>query len=81
MEGGAYQRSGTLFRSNGFAVILVDMPGTGESPVLEGRRGAAVDPVFDRLVRRTISTRPVRSVGASFGGYWAMKLATRIASG
>ena len=32
-----YSRMGTLLRSRGFAVLLVDMPGVGESPVLAGR--------------------------------------------
>ena len=66
-----------LLRDRGCAVVLVDMPGTGQSPVL-----ASIDaerqytPVFDWLDAQP-DLDPDRSavIGGSFGGYWAMKLA------
>ena len=66
-----------LLRARGFAVVLVDMPGTGQSPVL-----ASIDaerqytPVFDWLDAQPDLDPDRRAViGGSFGGYWAMKLA------
>ena len=72
-----YQRTGTLFRSNGFAVILLDIPGTGESPVLAGPDAERQwTPVFDWLdAQDDLDATRCGAVGASFGGYWAMKLA------
>jgi esterase FrsA len=73
----SHARLGGLLRSRGLAVVLVDIPGTGESPVL-----ASVDaerqytPVFEYLAERSdIDGARCAVVGASFGGYWAMKLA------
>jgi esterase FrsA len=70
-------RLGALFRSRGFAVLLVDMPGVGESPVLADR-GAERQwtPIFDWLSERDdLDGARCAAVGGSFGGYWAMKLA------
>ena len=45
-----YERTGTLFRSKGFAVLLLDMPGVGESPLLAGADAERQwTPVFDWL--------------------------------
>ena len=70
-------RMGALLRSRGFAVLLVDMPGVGESPVL-----ASVDaerqwtPIFEWLqTRPDLDASRCAAIGGSFGGYWAMKLA------
>jgi pimeloyl-ACP methyl ester carboxylesterase len=70
-------RMGALLRSRGFAVLLVDMPGVGESPVL-----ASVDaerqwtPIFEWLAgREDLDATRCAAIGGSFGGYWAMKLA------
>jgi esterase FrsA len=70
-------RMGALLRSRGFAVLLVDMPGVGESPVL-----ASVDaerqwtPIFEWLqTRGDLDASRCAAIGGSFGGYWAMKLA------
>jgi esterase FrsA len=70
-------RLGALMRSRGFAVLLVDMPGVGESPVL-----ASCDaerqwtPIFDWLAtREDLDGARCAAIGGSFGGYWAMKLA------
>ena len=52
-----YARLGTLLRSRGFAVLLLDMPGVGESPVLAGPDAERQwTPVFDWLAGQTIST-------------------------
>ena len=66
-----------LLRARGFAVVLVDMPGTGQSPVLASTDAERqYTPVFDWLDAQP-DLDPDRRVviGASFGGYWAMKLA------
>jgi esterase FrsA len=72
-----HARLGALLRARGLAVVLLDIPGTGESPVL-----ASVDaerqytPVFDYLAKREdLVGSSCAVLGASFGGYWAMKLA------
>jgi dipeptidyl aminopeptidase/acylaminoacyl peptidase len=72
-----YERTGTLFRSKGYAVLLLDMPGVGESPVLASRDAERQwTPVFDWLAEQDdLDATRVAAVGASFGGYWAMKLA------
>jgi esterase FrsA len=72
-----YERLGSLFRSKGYAVLLLDMPGVGESPI---RAGADAErqwtPVFDWIAaREDLDAKRCAAVGASFGGYWAMKLA------
>jgi esterase FrsA len=72
-----YERTGTLFRSKGFAVLLVDIPGVGESPLLAGRDAERQwTPVFDWIAAQDdLDADRCAAVGASFGGYWAMKLA------
>lgn len=61
----------------GFAMLLVDMPGIGQSPVLAGRDSERQwTPVFDWLEQqRDLDGSRVAAFGASYGGYWAMKLA------
>lgn len=70
-------RLGALLRSRGFAVLLVDMPGVGESPVLAGKDAERQwTPIFDWLAGRDdLDADRCAAVGGSFGGYWAMKLA------
>ncbi|HEX2303204.1 MAG TPA: alpha/beta hydrolase [Gaiella sp.] len=72
-----YDRLGGLFRSKGVALLLVDMPGVGESPVLAGTDAERQwTPVFDWLATQDdLDSGCCAAVGASFGGYWAMKLA------
>ena len=66
-------RLGALMRSRGFAVLLVDMPGVGESPVLAGPDAERQwTPIFDWLAERD-DLDGARC--AAIGGYWAMKLA------
>jgi esterase FrsA len=70
-------RLGAFLRARGYAVLLVDMPGVGESPVRAGRDAERQwTPVFDWLAQRDdLDARRCAAVGGSFGGYWAMKLA------
>jgi hypothetical protein len=72
-----YDRLGRLVRSQGLAVLLLDMPGVGESPVLAGTDAERQwTPVFDWLAGQDdLDAGRCAAVGASFGGYWAMKLA------
>ncbi len=61
----------------GFAMLLVDMPGIGQSPVLASRDAERQwTPVFDWLeLQDDLDGTRVAAFGASYGGYWAMKLA------
>jgi esterase FrsA len=70
-------RLGALLRSRGFAVLLVDMPGVGQSPVLAGPDAERQwTPIFDWLAERDdLDATRCAAIGGSFGGYWAMKLA------
>jgi esterase FrsA len=70
-------RLGALLRSRGLAVLLVDMPGVGESPVLASREAERQwTPIFDWLATRDdLDGGRCAAIGGSFGGYWAMKLA------
>jgi esterase FrsA len=72
-----YSRLGALFRDNGLAVLLVDMPGVGESPIQASRDAERQwTPIFDWLAERDdLDAGRCAAVGGSFGGYWAMKLA------
>jgi esterase FrsA len=72
-----YERLGSLFRAKGYAVLLVDIPGVGESPVLAGSDAERQwTPIFDWLAAQNdLDAGRCAAVGASFGGYWAMKLA------
>ncbi|HZQ64343.1 MAG TPA: alpha/beta fold hydrolase [Gaiellaceae bacterium] len=72
-----YPRLGGLFRDRGLAVLLVDMPGVGESPVLASRDAERQwTPIFDWLAAQDdLDGARCAAVGGSFGGYWAMKLA------
>ncbi len=72
-----HARLGSFIRSRGLAVVLVDMPGTGESPVLASADAERqYTPVFEYLAaREDLGAARCGVIGASFGGYWAMKLA------
>jgi dienelactone hydrolase len=61
----------------GFAMLLVDMPGIGQSPVLASPDAERQwTPVFDWVAAQDdLDGDRVAVLGASFGGYWAMKLA------
>jgi hypothetical protein len=70
-------RIGALLRSRGFAVLLIDMPGVGESPVLASSDAERQwTPIFEWLrTRSDLDASRCAAIGGSFGGYWAMKLA------
>ena len=62
----------------GLATLTVDMPGTGEHPVLYGdpRAVKTYSAWIDHLVSRSdIDGSRIGVWGASFGGYWAARLA------
>jgi esterase FrsA len=64
------------FWRRGIATVHVDMPGTGESPVLAGVDAErSWDPAFDWIAGSDLDASRVAVLGASFGGYWATKLA------
>ncbi|MGC4029280.1 MAG: alpha/beta hydrolase [Steroidobacteraceae bacterium] len=65
-----------LFKA-GLAVITMDMPGTGESPVLVGPEGERqFVPVLDWIAAQPeLDAKRVGIIGMSWGGYWATKLA------
>ncbi|WP_213571448.1 alpha/beta fold hydrolase [Rhodococcus sp. USK13] len=64
------------FLRRGIAVLLIDMPGVGESPLLAGADSERMwDPIFDWVDASNLDQHRVAVLGGSFGGYWAMKLA------
>lgn len=72
-----HSRLAPLLRRSGMAVLLIDMPGVGESPVRAGRDAERQwSPIFDWLAaQKDLDSERCGAVGGSFGGYWAMKLA------
>lgn len=70
--------TGRPLRDRGFATLHLDMPGVGQSPVLAGPDAERQwDPVFAWLASGDsgLDASRVATLGMSFGGYWAMKLA------
>jgi len=64
------------FWGRGIATVLVDMPGVGEAPILAGVDAERMfDPVFTWIENSDFDSERVAVLGASFGGYWATKLA------
>ena len=62
----------------GLATFAIDMPGTGENPVLgsDPRAERTFSAALDHLERRSdVDGSRVAVMGASFGGYWATKVA------
>ena len=62
----------------GIATLTVDMPGTGENPILYGDPDAVKTFVawIDHLVsRKDVDGSRIGVWGASFGGYWSARLA------
>jgi esterase FrsA len=61
----------------GFATVAVDMPGTGESPVLGSPDAERqFTPLFEWIrAEPTLDGARIGCLGSSFGGYWATKLA------
>jgi esterase FrsA len=61
----------------GIALVTVDGPGTGQSPI---KFGPAADRIFSRVLdyieaQSEIDKSQIAVYGASLGGYWAVKLA------
>ncbi len=62
----------------GLATVTIDMPGTGENPLLgqEPNAERTFSAALDHLeTRNDIDGKRVAVMGRSFGGYWAAKLA------
>ena len=62
----------------GLATFTIDMPGTGENPLLghEPRAERTLSAALDHLeTRQDVDGGRVAVMGRSFGGYWATKLA------
>jgi pimeloyl-ACP methyl ester carboxylesterase len=62
----------------GLATLVIDMPGTGESPVLYAQPDTerTYSAWIDHLVQRTdVDGRRIGVWGGSFGAYWAARLA------
>ena len=72
------QGAARVLLSAGLASLSVDMPGTGENPVLyvEPNAERAFSVFIDHLLQRSdVDGSRVGVWGGSYGGYWAAKLA------
>jgi esterase FrsA len=72
------QRAHRLLHEAGLAGFAVDMPGTGENPVLftEERAERTYSAMIDYLLtRKDLDGSRIGVWGGSYGGYWAAKLA------
>lgn len=72
------QRPNGMLHPMGIATLVLDMPGTGENPVLYGDPGAerTYSLWLDYLAqRKDLDGGRVGVWGGSFGGYWAARLA------
>jgi pimeloyl-ACP methyl ester carboxylesterase len=65
------------YLERGMATLAIDMPGTGEAPLLGSANAERLwDSVLDWITRQPdLDPNRVGLVGQSFGGYWAVKLA------
>ena len=73
-----HQRNSAIMHAKGLATLLIDQPGTGESPVkfLEPNAERMFSAAMDYLATRSdVDGRRVGVWGRSFGAYWAAKLA------
>ena len=73
-----HQRNSAIMHAKGLATLLIDQPGTGESPVrfAESNAERMFSAAMDFLATRSdIDGRRVGVWGRSFGAYWAAKLA------
>jgi esterase FrsA len=72
------QRVQAMLNEAGLAGLVMDMPGTGESPVLFTTPNAerTFSAMIDHLLRRDdLDGGRIGVWGGSYGGYWAAKLA------
>jgi esterase FrsA len=72
------QRAHGMMHEAGLAGFAVDMPGTGENPVLftDPKAERTYSAMIDALLKRTdIDANRLGVWGGSYGGYWAAKLA------
>ena len=72
------ERPNQRIMRQGMATFTVDLPGTGESPVLYGDPAAqrAYSAFIDHIVSRSdVDGSRIAVWGGSFGGYWAAKMA------
>ncbi len=72
------QRASGFLHRAGLATLTIDMPGTGENPVLYGDAAAerTYSAWIDHLAqRRDIDGSRIGVWGGSFGAYWAARLA------
>lgn len=72
------QRANDMFHALGVATLVVDIPGTGENPVLYADADAerTYSAWIDYLVKRKdVDGSRIGVWGGSFGGYWAARLA------
>ncbi|OGA39917.1 MAG: hypothetical protein A3G24_11430 [Betaproteobacteria bacterium RIFCSPLOWO2_12_FULL_62_13] len=72
------QRAHAMLHEAGLAGLAIDMPGTGESPVLytEPNAERIFSVMIDYLLKRSdVDAHRVGVWGGSYGGYWAAKLA------
>lgn len=66
-----------IYLEAGYAVLAVDMPGVGDSPIPGSEHGEEQwNGIFDWIAREPrLDAGRIALVGASTGGYWATKLA------
>jgi pimeloyl-ACP methyl ester carboxylesterase len=72
------QRASGMLHRAGLATLTVDMPGTGENPVLYGEPAAqrTYSAWIDHLAQRgDVDGSRIGVWGGSFGAYWAARLA------
>jgi esterase FrsA len=71
------ERRPAAFLAKGLATLAIDMPGTGEAPLVGSEDAERLwDAVFDWIPSRPeLDDNRVALFGASTGGYWASKLA------
>jgi esterase FrsA len=65
------------FLEKGIAILAVDMPGTGECPILGSTDAERLySPIITYLQNRAdLDGSRIGHIGLSFGGYWASKMA------
>jgi hypothetical protein len=66
-----------IVREDGFAAFTVDMPGTGQAPI---KVSATAERMYSAIIdymqtRQEIDPKKIFIWGASWGGYWATKVA------